>query len=146
MPYLLLYLFVETLVSVAIASNIGGLLTFFEIIISAFVGFVIIATFNYSVRDSLEAVAQGEMSQSEFQKMNLASIGGAILLIIPGFFTDIVGLLLQFKKIASIFATKILKLKNKDQNFQEEKFDPFTKKGEDDVIDVEVIDSSRSGK
>jgi len=146
MPYLLLYLFIETLVSVAIASSIGGLLTFFEIIISAFVGFVIIATFNYSVRDSLEAVARGEMSQSEFQKMNLASIGGAILLIIPGFFTDIVGLLLQFKKIASIFATRILKLKNKDQNIQEEKFDPFTKKGEDDVIDVEVIDSSRSGK
>jgi len=145
MPYLLLYLFVETLVSVAIASSIGGLLTFFEIIISAFVGFVIIATFNYSIRDSLNAVVRGEMSQSEFQRMNLASIGGAILLIIPGFFTDIVGLLLQFQKIASIFAIKILQLKNNNQE-KKEKFDPFTKQGEDDVIDVEVIDSSGSGK
>lgn len=146
MPYLLLYLFVETLVSVAIASSLGGLLTFFEIILSALVGFVIIATFKHSVRQNLEAVARGQISQQEFQKMNLASIGGAILLIIPGFFTDIVGLLLQFQKFASIFATKILKLKNKDQNIQNENFDPFTKKGEDDVIDVEIVDSSRTGK
>jgi UPF0716 family protein affecting phage T7 exclusion len=143
MPYFLLYLFIETLVSVAIASNIGGLLTFVEIILSAAAGIFIIANFNHSVRDNIEAVAKGHISAHEFQRMNIASMVGAILLIVPGFFTDILGLLLQFEKISTLVATKFLKLKNKEK---EDYYDPFTKKGEDDVIDVEVIDASDSSR
>ncbi|MGM0622915.1 MAG: FxsA family protein [Campylobacterota bacterium] len=146
MPYLLLYLFIETLVSVAIASSIGGLLTFLEILISAVVGVFIIKNFNYSIRDNLEAVSRGQISAGEFQRMNIASMVGAILLIVPGFFTDILGLLLQFEKFATLIATKIFKLKNKDKTDLEPNYDPFTKKGENDVIDVEVIDRSDSSK
>ena len=146
MPYLLLYLFIETLVSVAIASSIGGLLTFLEILISAVAGVFIIKNFNYSIRDNLEAVSRGQISAGEFQRMNIASMVGAILLIIPGFFTDILGLLLQFEKFATLIATKIFKLKNKDKTDLDPNYDPFTKKGENDVIDVEVIDHSDSSK
>lgn len=141
MPYFLLYLFIETLVSVAIASNIGGLLTFVEIIVSAVAGIFIIANFNYSVRDNVEAVARGQISAAEFQRMNIASMVGAIFLIIPGFFTDIIGLLLQFEKIATLITTKFFKFKNKD-TAQDEVYDPFDKSEPNEVIDVEVVDST----
>ena len=146
MPYLLLYLFIETLVSVAIASTIGGLLTFIEILLSAVVGIFIIKNFNHSIRGNLEAVARGQISDAEFKRMNLASMAGAIMLILPGFFTDIIGLLLQFEKFATLFATKILRLKNREKEQNVKEYDPFTKKGEDDVIDVEVIDSNSTTK
>ncbi len=143
MPYFLLYLFIETLVSVAIASNLGGLLTFVEILLSAVVGVVIIQNFNYSLRDNLESAARGQISMQEFQRMNLASMLGAVLLVVPGFFTDIVGILLQFEKFSTMIARRFLHLKNKDK--EQEHYDPFQKEGDNDVIDVEVIDSDRTG-
>ncbi|MGM0533105.1 MAG: FxsA family protein [Campylobacterota bacterium] len=147
MPLFLLYLFIETLVSVAIASSIGGLLTFVEIIFSAVVGIFIISSFQYSLRENLQAVSAAQMSMQEFQRMNFASIVGAILLIVPGFFTDIVGLLLQFEKFANFFARKILHLKTKNSPDTTQEFDPFTKKGEDDeIIDVEVLDRHSTDK
>jgi UPF0716 family protein affecting phage T7 exclusion len=59
---------------------------------------------------------------------------GAILLIIPGFFSDILGVLLQFSFFGTLFATKVLNLKNRNVNNK-------YKKDKDDAIDVEIIDS-----
>ncbi|WP_281950951.1 FxsA family protein [Nitrosophilus kaiyonis] len=129
MIYFLLYLFIETFVSVEIASAIGPIWTFIEIIVSAVAGFYILMNYQYKINEYLFAVAKREITLDEFESMSIYTLIGAILLIIPGFFTDILGILLQFHNVALFFAKKILKLKEKEK-----------KKGEEDVIDVEIIE------
>lgn len=128
MIYFLLYLFIETFVSVEIASAIGPIWTFVEIIVTAVIGIYILVNFQYRANEYLFALAKREISLDEFESLSLYSLLGAVLLIIPGFFTDILGILLQFNAFALFFAKKILHLKKKD------------KKGDDDVIDVEIIE------
>ncbi len=132
MPFVIIYLFIEVLVSVEFASQLGGLLTFLEIIVSAFVGLFLLTNFRYTLSKSMTGLMSGEISAQDFQKMSLFTLIGAVLLIVPGFFSDILGVLLQFSFFGKLFASKILNLKNKKNIHRE---------GKDDAIDVEVIDS-----
>ncbi len=127
MLYFLLYLFIETFVSVQIASAIGPFWTFVEIIASAVYGVWIIKNMHIQMLATMQSLANGEISIEEFENMNLATVVGALLLIIPGFFTDILGILLQFGVFSTFIAKKILKLKSK-------------KREDEDVIDVEIIE------
>ncbi len=131
MVYFLLYFFLEVLISVDIAGRIGGLATFFEIILTAFAGVFLLTNFRYTLAQSMTALMSGSITVEEFQKMNMMSLLGAILLIVPGFFSDMIGILLQFGFFGTFVAKKILHLKEKKR----------AKKGEyEDAIDVEVID------
>ena len=131
MPFVIIYFFIEVLVSVEFASQLGGLLTFLEIVVSAFIGLFLLTNFRYTLSKSMAGVMSGEISAQDFQKMSLFTLIGAVLLIIPGFFSDILGVLLQFSFFGKLFASKVLNLKNKNI-YREEK---------DNAIDVEVIDS-----
>ncbi len=159
MIYFLIYLFLEVMISSAISSEIGGLMTFIEMILSVMVGMFILKNFKFGLTDSINKVKNGEMTQEEFVKGSIGKAIGAILLIVPGFFTDILGLLLQFSLFTVIF-TKIFKFKSKampsnDANYSRSSY-TYTnfntansenynqKKGDDDVIDVEVIDDPKS--
>lgn len=128
MLYFLLYLFIETFVSVQIASAIGPLWTFVEIIASALYGMWVIKNMHIQMMATMQALANGEISVEEFESMNLYTLVGAVLLIIPGFFTDILGILLQFGVFSRFIARKIFKLKSKRASEDE------------DVIDVEIIE------
>ncbi len=137
MIYFLIYFFLEVVITVDIAANIGGLATFFEIIISALIGFFLLTNFRYTLAQSMTALMEGSITVDQFQKMNLMSLLGAVLLIIPGFFSDILGAVLQFGFFGTFIAKNILHLKEKKR----------TNKGEnDDAIDVEVIDSDTTLK
>jgi len=134
MPFVVIYLFIEVLVSVEFSSQLGGLLTFLEIIMSAFVGLFLLTNFRYTLSKSMSSLMSGEISTQDFQKMSLFTLIGAVLLMIPGFFSDILGVLLQFSFFGKLFASKVLNLKNnKNKNMERE--------GKYDAIDVEVIDS-----
>ncbi len=135
MPFLIIYLFIEVLVSVELAGRLGGLLTFVEIIVSALIGFFLLTNFRYTLARSASDLMSGAISMQDFQKMSLFTLIGAVLLIVPGFFSDIVGVLLQFSFFGTLFASKVLNLKNKKNIKSEEK---------DDAIDVEVIDIDNS--
>ena len=115
-----------------ISGNIGGLLTFLEIILSAGIGFFLLINFRYTVTQSMSMLMSGEMGIEEFKKLSLFTLLGAVLLIVPGFFSDMVGVALQFSFIGTFIAKKVFKLKNKNKK--------FTKKDYNDAIDVEVID------
>ena len=128
MIYIIFYIFIETFVSVEIASAIGPFWTFIEIILSAILGLFLIINHQYRLGEYFFALFKKEISNEEFEALNLYSLLGAILLIIPGFFTDTVGMLLQFGIFAKFFAVKILNLKRKKKD------------GGDDVIDVEIIE------
>ncbi len=129
----LLYLFLEVVISVNIASRIGGLATFFEIVITAMIGFFLLMNFRYTLSQSMAAMMSGRITLEEFQRMSLFTVIGAILLIIPGFFSDILGALMQFSFFGTLFARKILHLKQKQHK-------PTRQGDRDEAIDVEVID------
>jgi 2-isopropylmalate synthase/UPF0716 protein FxsA len=141
MVYFLIYLFLEVIVSVNIASAIGGLNTFFEILLSAFIGIYILSNFRNTLMENMAAVSYRQIDLNEFERLNLFTIIGAILLIIPGFLTDILGILLQFSAFTSMLINRF-GVKSKKQDY--EKF--YNEENNDDVIDVEIIEKHDSIK
>lgn len=136
MVYFLVYLFLEVLVSVNISSQIGGLATFFEIIASALLGVSILINFRKTLVENMTAVSYNCIDLEQFQRLNLFTLFGAILLIIPGFLTDILGVLLQF----SVFTSMIVNRYNVKSGNCKSSFSEQTNiKKDSDVIDVEII-------
>ncbi len=127
----LVYLFIETIVSVQFASMLGGFGTFIEILFSAFVGIILLKNIHVGLHESLTALKERDISYDEFERLNLLSVLGAVLLIIPGFFSDIVGILFQFDFFSLIFIRKFFKSNKKRED-----------RRDDEIIDVEVIDSN----
>jgi 2-isopropylmalate synthase/UPF0716 protein FxsA len=157
----LIYLFLEVIITISIASEIGGILTFVEILASAFIGLVLLKTFKNTLALNIKDLTNGTISQGDFIKHNMGKVVGAILLIVPGFLTDMFGVLLQFG-LLTMMLTKIFSIKpnlNKDANtdpssnnqfYYQSQFTNsntnFTNKGnsnEEDIIDVEIIDNNK---
>ena len=152
MVYFLLYLFLEVMISSSIAGSIGGLNTFFEILISAVFGIFLLKNFKYSLSENINKARNGQITQEEFIKTNVGRAIGAVLLIVPGFFTDILGLVLQFGFLTMLFS-KIFKFKSPNKtsqypnNFgysQPNSNNTNYKRGNDEIIDVEIIDDDKS--
>jgi UPF0716 family protein affecting phage T7 exclusion len=143
MVYFLVYLFLEVLVSVQISSAIGGLATFFEILLTAFIGISILVNFRKTLVENMSAVSYSCIDLEEFQRLNLFTLIGAILLIIPGFLTDILGILLQFSVVTSMIVNRYNVKSGKCNTSYEEQID---KQKDSDVIDVEIISDSSTTK
>jgi 2-isopropylmalate synthase/UPF0716 protein FxsA len=79
------------MVSSTISASIGGLMTFVEIILTVLIGSTLLKNFNYSLKEKMYAVKSGQITQDEFVKSSMGKAIGAILLMVPGFFTDILG-------------------------------------------------------
>jgi len=143
MVYFIVYLFLEVLISVNISSRIGGLMTFFEIILSAFIGVSILINFRATLMENLRAVSMQSIDLLEFQRLNLFTLLGAFLLIIPGFLTDIVGILLQFSVFTSMIVNRY-NVKSENNNMHSNMQNHIKK--DSDVIDVEIISSDSTTK
>jgi len=149
MIYFVIYLFLEVLISVNISSSIGGLATFFEIVFSAFIGILILINFRTTLLHNITAVSYHAIDLKEFQKLNLFTIIGAILLIIPGFMTDILGILMQFSVFTSMLVNRNnLKSGNYKPSNNQEDINNIEKniQKDYDVIDVEIISDSSTTK
>jgi len=142
MLYFIVYLFLEVLISVNISSAIGGLATFFEIMLSAFVGISILVNFRATLMENMTAVVSGSINLEQFQKLNLFTLLGAVFLVIPGFMTDIFGLLLQF----TVFTSMIVNRYNVKSGNYNPQFETNTHTKDSDVIDVEIIGDKPSLK
>lgn len=140
MIYFLIYLFVEVLITIEIASKIGGLNTFFEIVGSAFFGIFILMNFRHTLAENVYALRMRQIDVSGFTKRNLFGLFGAILLILPGFFGDIIGLLMQFSLLNKFFINRFSP-KYHSQTSQESYTTP---RKDDYVIDAEIIDDTRA--
>jgi 2-isopropylmalate synthase/UPF0716 protein FxsA len=141
MLYFLVYIFLEVIISVNISSAIGGLVTFLEIIISGFIGVSLLMNFKSNFRENLNAVSYDCMNLKQFQNLNLFTLIGAIFMVLPGFFTDILGALMQF----SVFTTMLVnsynvKFAKCNTNFDTNQTNNVKK--ESNVIDVEIINDN----
>ena len=123
------YLFAEVLISVQVASVIGGLGTFAEIMLSGFIGLLLLLNVKTTMMESLKAMSNNCITMREFQELNIFALLGAVLLILPGILSDVIGVLMQF----SVFTALIVSRFNKKNG------ECKSNKGEDNVIDVEII-------
>jgi len=142
MIYFIVYLFFEVLIFVNLSSAIGSLMTFFEILISAAFGIMILINFRKTLAENMSAVSYNCIDLKQFQSLNLFTIFGAILLILPGFLTDIVGLLMQF----SVFTTMLVNRYHVKSGSCKTDFEANTIKKDLDVIDVEIISDNTLSK
>ena len=133
MIYFLIYMFLEIFVSYEFTKIFTPFGTFLEIIGSAVLGIVLIKNLGFSLRDNMIRVMRREISQQEFISIGLFKFVGAIFLIIPGVFTDILGLLMMFDEFGALIARKFISKKDVQHN----NFD------NNDIIDVEIIEDKK---
>jgi len=125
-PFLLLELYL----SLEVGENIGFLWSVIWIVVSMFVGFRVLRFSSLSIMGNLNSVSRGKLSMQSFQNASTAYLLGAILLIIPGVLTDFLGIIALCYTVYLQFVAKITP--------EQTKFDK--KQGDDNVIDVEIID------
>jgi UPF0716 family protein affecting phage T7 exclusion len=125
-PFLLLELYL----SLEVGENIGFLWSAIWIVVSMLVGVRVLQSSSLSLMGNLNSVSRGKLSMQSFQNASTAYLLGAILLIIPGVLTDFLGLLSLSYTVYLQFVAKITP--------EQTKFDK--NKGDDNVIDVEIID------
>ncbi len=140
MIYFLIYLFLEVLFTIEIASIIGGLATFLEIVGSAFLGIFILMNFRHALAENLDALRTRQIDMQGFSNRNMTGLFGAILLILPGLLGDCIGILMQFSLFGALIINRFSR-KYPNQKYQE----PYTSPRKDDyVIDAEIIDDTRT--
>ena len=79
---------------------------------------------------NIQSMRQGKLDVRRFQNVSISYFVGAILLIIPGVFSDFLGILALLYTLYLQFIARITP----------ERTTHFTKQGDDNVIDVEIID------
>ncbi|MCX6061224.1 MAG: FxsA family protein [Campylobacterales bacterium] len=136
MIYFLLYLFCEVLLTVEVASKIGGLMMFAEIVGSAFIGILILFNFRSTLVTNIIELKERRLDANGFYQRNLLSLLGAIFLILPGVLTDVIGILIQFSLLIGLIINQF-KPKYPQQNNK-------TYSKDDNVIDAEIISDSPS--
>lgn len=157
MPTILIigYIALELLSFSLWASHFGFLSLFFEIIISGCVGLWLWSartrSLSASLNDIIYFMYQGRIL--ELLKSNMLFYLGSILLIIPGIFSDIVGIIclcisvvIKPKPIDSDFR-KDFRARQHNAKFNTESFNssPESSKN-DDIIEVEIIEESNEVK
>ena len=130
MIYFLIYMFLEIFVSYEFTKIFTPFGMFLEILASAMFGIMLIRTLNFSLAESMQKVMRREITQEEFISIGMFKFVGAIFLVIPGVFTDILGVLMQFEVFGSFVATQVI---TKKQTTSKEQF-------KDDIIDIEIIE------
>ncbi|MFZ3052132.1 MAG: FxsA family protein [Sulfuricurvum sp.] len=136
MIYFLLYLFFEVLLTVEVASKIGGIMMFAEIVGSAFIGILILFNFRSTLITNIMELRERRLDANGFYQRNLLSLLGAIFLILPGILTDVIGILIQFSLVIGLIINQF------KPKYPEEKNKTHSK--DDNVIDAEIISDSPS--
>ena len=133
MIYLLIYLFLEVVVTIEIATRIGGLSTFLEIVFSALLGIFILMNFRHTLAENVYALRMRQIDVQGFSNRNLMGLFGAVLLIIPGFLSDLIGIVMQFSLLSSLLINRFGR-----------KYHTPSQPKDDHVIDAEIVSDTPS--
>lgn len=136
----LIYFFLEVYTTIEIGGAIGGLATILIMIFTALFGIWILKSYKSILSESLFGLMQGTKTVRSLIAGNLLALLGAILLIIPGFLSDFMGLLMQMGFISTFFVNRLNIKPNKENQYYNTQNSYQTQKGDDDVIDVEIIE------
>ena len=134
MLYLLLLFFAELFVSLKVGIAIGFGWSVIWILSTMVAGGLLLRLSPYALMSNFQSFNFGRFDVRDVHNASMAYLLGAILLIIPGVLTDLIGMgLLLYTLYLHLFATMRPTRKTEYR-------DHFTDEGEQNVIDVEIID------
>jgi len=133
--YFLVYLFLEIVFSYEFMKVFSPFGFFLEILISAVAGVYIIKNLDFSLRESMIKLMHREITEEEFISIGLFKLIGAFLLIIPGIFSDLVGILFLFEPFARFVAKKLFP--------NTHVYTSYNDFNDEDIIDVEIIEEKK---
>lgn len=137
MIYFLIYLFAEVILTVEVASRIGGLAMFLEIVGSAFFGIFILMNFRHALAENLDALRTRQIDMQGFSNRNISGLLGSLLLILPGVLSDIIGMVMLLSLLGTLLINRFTRKYPTENTTQ-------TTQKDDYVIDAEIIDDTRS--
>jgi len=123
------FLLAELILSLKVVESIGALWSVIWIIGTIMLGSTLLKNSSYAIMGNLNAVSKGKLDLQNFQNASMSYVLGSVLLIVPGILSDSFGVLALGYTLYLQFIAKITPEKPN-----------FNQKGDDDVIDVEVID------
>ena len=138
MIYIIPFLLLELFLSLKVGENIGFGWSVIWIVSTFLLGMGLIQNGAITMKKSMEGLSSGKLNMKSFHDSATSYFLGAILLIIPGVFTDILGAIALLYTFYLQLGGTISNSKNRTN------INNTHKKGDEDVIDVEIIESSRS--
>jgi len=124
--------------SLSMGENIGFLWSVIWIVGSFSIGMGLIQNGAITMKKSMASLAAGKLNKKSFHDSATSYFLGALLLMIPGVFTDILGV------IALIYTFYLQLGGTIPSSKTENNINNINKQGDEDVIDVEIIESSSS--
>jgi len=128
------YFLIELYFSLAVGSSIGFLNSVIWILLSFVVGMGLLKNAHLSILKNMQSVSLGKLNAKSFHDASTSYFLGAILLIIPGVFSDFLGLIALIYTMFLQLGGTIPPIKNRTN------IKNSNKKGDDNVIDVEIIE------
>ena len=101
-----------------------------------FIGLALLLNVKTTMVESLKAMSNNCITMKEFQELNIFALLGAVLLILPGILSDIIGILMQFSVFTALIVSRFNKSNGECKSTQ----------GEDNVIDAEIISNDHNLK
>ncbi len=129
----LIYLFLEIYITIEVGAYLGGVGTFLEVVLSAMLGVFIIFKLNDFNMKIIRNAMSSKIEPEEALIKIVFKFIGAILLIIPGILSDLIGIFFQLPFLSKIVWNLFKKIVN--ISVREKK---YNQKGE--IIDVEIIE------
>jgi len=132
------FFFIELYLSLKTGEVIGFAWSAIWIMGSFMLGMALLKRSSLTMMSNMHAMKQGKLDMRKFQNAGMSYFVGAILLMIPGVFSDFLGLIALGYTFYLQFVAKIT---------PESTNNHFQTQGEEHVIDVEIIDEhSRSDR
>ncbi len=129
------FFLMELYLSLKTGEEIGFLWSVLWILSSFMLGMMILQRSSQTMFGNMQSMRQGKLDIRRFKNVSMSYFASAILLMIPGVFSDFLGLIALMYALYLQFIIKITP----------EQTTHFTKQGDEHVIDVEIIDEhSRS--
>ena len=134
------FFLIELYLSLKVGETIGFFWSVVWIMGSFMLGMALLKKSQQTMVGNMFAMQRGKLDMRKFQNASMSYFVGAILLIIPGVFSDFLGVLALIYTFYLQFVAKITP-EHTNTNTH------FNTQGEDNVIDVEIIDEhSRSDR
>jgi UPF0716 family protein affecting phage T7 exclusion len=125
------YLFLETYISLHMLESIGAFWATIWTIGTIILGSILLKNSPYAVMGNMHSLQRGKLDVRKFQDATTAYLLGSFLLIVPGVLSDFMGISALVYTVYLQFVAKITpEQPNTYQNT----------KGDNDVIDVEIVD------
>ena len=127
-------LLLELYLSLHTGEEIGFFWSVVWIMSSGIIGVIFLQNSPHAIMGQMQSVQKGKLNLKKFQDASMSYFIGSILLIIPGVLSDFMGVAAL---AYTLYLQFVAKLTPEDPNFKTN--NPLNK-GDNNVIDVEIID------